>query len=134
MCTSLPCRCNPFTLPELAVPTSSFALRVDCSVVDVLAPVRIPGFCAGAVGGLPPPPASLPAPPPTSNESIATATADVSLDGESGGEDDDESLLLLVGVVGIGGVGAAVATLWSRNPLAAPSTCVSYAAETGMIE
>lgn len=102
--------------------------------MDVLAPVRIPGFCAGAVGGLPPPPAGLPAAPPTSNESIATATADVSLDGDSGGEDDDESLLLGVGVVGVGGFGAAVATLWSRNPLGAPSTYVSCEAETGVVE
>lgn len=121
------------TFPALAVPKRSLALRAARSTVDVLAPVRIPGLCAGAVGGLPP--AGLATAAPFNKESTAVATvvdiaAVVAVCASLAAStcDGDAKRWLLVVAVSMAaaktdadGVGAAI--LWSRNPLAASLTC-----------
>lgn len=125
-------------LPALAVPKSSLALRADRSTVDVLAPVRIPGLCAGAVGGLPP--AGLAAATPFTNDSTAVATvvdtaAAVAVRASLA---DAEWRLLLVVVApaptGAGDDGVGVAILLSRNPLAASLTFVGDGGRNGGVE
>lgn len=108
------------TLPVLEVAKRSLALRVDRSAaIDVRAPVRIPGFCAGAVGGLPPPPAGFaPAAPPTkisaANATAAAVDAATAVSPEGVGDDG-----LVVAAVA---TGAGEEILWLRNPRVASLT------------
>lgn len=98
------------TLPVLEVVMRSLALRADRSVaIDVRAPVRIPGFWAGAVGGLllPPPAGFATAPPPVKGPS-ANATTAAAVDA--------------VSPDGAVAAGIWAAILWSRNPRSAPLT------------
>lgn len=118
----------------LEVATRSFALRVDRSAaIDVRAPARNPGLCAGAVGGLPlPPPACFAAAPPSAkvaaaNPTAATVDAVAAVFPESVGDD---------GSVATGAVAteAAEVVLWSRNPRSAPLTFGGQRRERGGVQ
>lgn len=115
---------------------SSLALLVDRSAAtDVRAPARSPGFCAGAVGGLPPPaPTGFTAPPPTGNGSpgkvtaagaesaAAAAAAAVSPQGAVVPllVSAEAVVVVLFAAAALAGAGERI--LWPRNPLGAPLT------------
>lgn len=116
---------------------SSLALLVDRSTdTDVRAPVRTPGFCAGAVGGLPPPlPAGFAAPPPAgkgspekdtaagADSAAAAAAAAVSPEGAVVPFLAAAAAVVVVFVAPATALaGAGERILWSRNPLATPLT------------